>query len=205
MPTIDHKDQPAIVGAPKPLAAAQVETKSPTVDAATLQKAVELALKNLNAKRVEAAKPKEPDWATITEAEASNPAVYIPVIEHEIPEYMNIKLKDPEYAVVWASKDQRRIGQLQAEGYEFVKKEHMHPDFKIPLVFDSEGLYCYEDVIAMRVHKRILFGKRRRMLELSQRQLSNNRRPPSSRIKDTLDLFSIPSEPEVGSFYEPVL
>ena len=207
MPEITHKDQPSITATPKPITVpAPTESRvPPAVNAADLQRAVEVALKNLHAKRVEAAQSVEPNWATMTEADASNLAVYIPTVDHEIPEYMNIKLKDPEYMVVWASKDQRRVGQLQAEGYELLKKEHMHPDFKVPLLFDSEGLYRYEDVIAMRVHKRILLGKRRRMLELSQKQLSNNRRPPSSRIKDTLDLFDIPTQPEAGTFYEPVI
>ena len=197
---INHTSGAAVAAAPKP----QAESKAP-VSQQELQKAVEIALKNLRTERVEAAKPKEPDWATLSEAEASNMTVYVPVIDHEIPQYMDIKLKDPEYVAVWPNRDQRRIGQLQAEGYELLKPEHLHPDFKIPLKFNSEGMYCYEDVVAMRVHKRILFGKRRRMLELSQRQLSNNRRPPSSRIKDTLNLYEIPLRPEAGEFYDPVL
>lgn len=115
----------------------------------------------------------EPDWTTLTESEAldlSSP-IYIPVIEHDVPAYMDIRLEDAEYDVVWASQDQRRIGQLQAEGYEFLRREHISKSFKLPLKFDSEGLYKYQDTVAMRVHKRILYGKRRKVVETSYRQL----------------------------------
>ena len=198
MPEITHTTQSPTAVATKPVT-------PPGVSATDLQKAVETALKNLQAKRAEAAKPVEPNWATVTEADVANFAINIPIHDHEIPAYMDIQLKDPEYMVVWAAQDQRRISQLQAEGYEFLKPEHMHPDFKVPLKFNSEGIYHYEDVIAMRVHKRILLGKRRKMLELSTSQLKNNRRPPSSRMKDTLELFEVPTKPEVGDFYEPVV
>ena len=141
-----------------------------------------LAKKKLERKA--AVEPKEPDWSKITEAEAYEPNVYIPVIEHEIPDYMNILLKDSEYEAVWASRDQRRLGQLLAEGYEFIKPEHMATGFKLPLRFDSEKMYIYQDVVAMRVHKRILYGKRRRALEISLGQL--RRRGADSKIKAKL-------------------
>lgn len=137
-------------------------------------------------RRAEAAKaasaPKKIDWATVTEEDIANPAVFIPVIDHDIPDYMNIKLKDNEYVPVWASKDRRRLGQLLAEGYEVLKAEHVHPSFKLPLRFESDGTYTYLDVICMRVHKSIIFSKRRKALEISQKQLRNTNRPP--RVKD---------------------
>ena len=188
MPEINHK----------------IESPISTPSGADLEKQIKAILAKTAQERVEAAQPKEPDWATLTERDACNPAIYIPVIDHAIPDYMNMKLKDPEYEVVWANKDQRRVGQLQAEGYELLKKDHVHPSFKLPLLFNSEGLYEYQDVIAMRVHKRILYGKRRRGLDLSQQQLRNNRRPPSTRIKDTFDLSGTPS-PEFGTFYDPMV
>jgi hypothetical protein len=191
MPEINHKDVAAALnGSP--------------VSAAALEEAIKRVLAKGKQERIEAAQPKEPNWATMTEQDAYKASTYIPTVEHEVPDYMNIKLKDPEYEVVWASKDQRRIGQLMAEGYEFLIAEHVHPNFKLPLVFDSDKHYCYVDVIALRVHKRILYGKRRAGLELSQRQLGNNRRPPAARVSGTFDLQEVPMNPEVGSFYDPV-
>ncbi len=117
----------------------------------------------------------------MTEQQAMNPATYIPVIEHDIPDYMNIKLKDTEYEPVWASRDQRRLGQLLAKGYEFITPEMMADNFKVPLLFDSERHYVYSDVIAMRVHKRILYGKRRKAAEISLKQLKNKNRIPKTK------------------------
>jgi hypothetical protein len=103
---------------------------------------------------------------------------------------MNMKLKDQAYEVVWASKDQRRLGQLKAEGYEMLREEHVDPHFKLPLQFNSEGFYEYVDVVAMRVHKRILYGKRRKTLDISLRQLKNTNRIPQQRLKGTYELSS---------------
>jgi len=196
--------------ATKPVSAAAVvetlKTTSPKIDNLTqdaLEAAVNEALAKVAKKRQEAAKPKEPDWSTLTEAEAMSAATYIPVIEHDIPDYMNMKLKDAEYMCVWASRDQRRIGQLQAEGYEFLKKEHVHPDFKLPLLFDSEGLYTYADVVCMRVHKRIVYGKRKKALQISLNQLANRNRPPRVKIEGTFELTP-GTTPEVGQFYETI-
>lgn len=155
-----------------------------SISAEELEAQIEQILKRKKAAHIEAQKPKEPDWATLTEQDAYRQDVYIPVIDHEIPDYMNIKLKDTEYDVVWANRDQRRLGQLLAEGYELLKPEHLHSDFKHPLEFSSEGLYIYQDVIALRVHKRILWGKRRRALEISQQQLKT--RGADARIKAKL-------------------
>lgn len=188
MPEINHKEQPSI----PPMATAQPKQASTFdvakafsgagIDADTLEQKIKEVLAKNKAERVAAAKPEEPDWAAMTEQDAMNPAQYIPVIEHDIPDYMNIKLADSEYEVVWSNRDQRRVGQLMAEGYELLKKEHVAKDFSLPLLFNSEGLYVYQDVIALRVHKRILYSKRRRALDITKNQLKNTSKPPKSRF-----------------------
>jgi hypothetical protein len=188
------------------LAKAVADSKVPLSD---IEKIVNDVLNKNKTVRQEAAKPKEPNWSTLTEAQAYNPAVYIPVFEHDIPDYMNMKLKDTEYEPVWASRDQRRLGQLLAEGYELLKHEHVAESFKIPLTFNSEGSYIYQDVICLRVHKRILFGKRRRALEISQQQLK--RRGADAQIKAKLAQI-IEGDPDLewmfskgSGFYEPTV
>lgn len=150
----------------------------------------------------------EPDWASVSERQAldiSN-SLSIPVIEHEVPAYMDIRLADPEYLSVWANRDQRRLGQLLAEGYEFLRKEHLASDFPLPLKFDSEGMYIYQDVVAMRVHKRILFGKRRRVVEQSYAQLKGPQALAKSKLSKVISNDSHLQEAfEEGSlgYYEP--
>jgi len=139
--------------------------------------------------KIAAAKPPEPDWATLDEVQATNLNLpfNVEVIEHEVPAYMDIRLKDPEYVAVWANRDQRRLGELFAQGYEILKSEHIDSDFKLPLRFDSENCYTYMDVIALRVHKRILFAKRRRVVEKSVYQLRALQAVAKSKVQDKMD------------------
>jgi len=200
MPVIDHKNQPSISAPTTSEAAKAISTAvlDPTVSSDKLEAAVEAVLRKNQKAAFEAAQPKEPDWASLTEQEAYAADVYIPTVEHELPSYMDLKIKDPAYEVVWASKDQRRIGQLQAQGYELLRAEDLHPDFKVPLLFNSEGLYEYMDVVAFKVHKRILYGKRKKALQVSLNQLANRNRPPRVRMKDSYDL-SAPYAPFPGA------
>jgi hypothetical protein len=177
-PTLPVASAPAAEDLPNP-----VEKAEPTdfdvlkamsgagVTSEQLEKAIHAVLDARKEKVLDGFKAKEPDYATLSEKDIYGAGIYIPVVEHEIPEYMAIQLKDPEYVPVWASKDQRRLGQLLAEGYEFIKPEHIHPNFLCPLKFDSEGMYRYVDVIAMRVHKRIRFAKLRAIALRSAQQL----------------------------------
>lgn len=192
MPELNHKDTNATVT--KIAQAVSAEG----VKADNLEAKIMEVLQKRQAERQAAAKPQEPDWAQLSEADAYKPDVYIPMIDHDIPDYLNIKLKDQEYLPVWANKDQRRLGALLAEGYEILKKEHVHPDFQVPLVWSSEGTYEYSDTICMRVHKRIILSKRRKAFEISMRQLSTVSKPPRSRFTPDDD---IQLDPGMG-FYE---
>jgi hypothetical protein len=195
MPEINHKDPTATAATVTKVAQAIVSEgiKSDDLEAKILE-----VLNRKKQEREKAAQPKEPDWAQLTEADAYRSDVYIPVLDHDIPDYMNMKLKDQEYVVVWANKDQRRLGALLAEGYEILKKEHVHPDFKVPLIWSSDGAYEYADTVCMRVHKRIILSKRRKAFEISMKQLATVNKVPRSRF--TVD-DDIQLDPGMG-FYE---
>lgn len=194
MPEINHKPATPSVGQ---------NVTATAVPPSDLEKQIESILAKRRAEVKATPQAQEPDWSKLTEKDVYSNAVHIPVVEHDIPDYMNIKLKDAEYEVVWASRDQRRLGQLFAEGYEFLKPEHIHPEFKLPLVFNSEQYYEYLDVVALRVHKRILYGKRRRTFEISQRQLKNTNKLPQQRLKNSFELSSNELELDPGlSFYD---
>ncbi len=194
MPEINHKD-PATAATVTKVAQA---IASEGIKSEDLETKILEVLNRKKAEREKAAEPKEPNWAELSEADAYKADVYIPVLNHDIPDYMNMKLKDQEYVCVWANKDQRRLGALLAEGYEMLKKEHVHPEFKIPLMWSSEGTYEYADTVCMRVHKRIILSKRRKAFEISMRQLATVNKPPRSRF--TAD-DEIQLDPGMG-FYE---
>src|SRR5215472_38793 len=100
------------------------------VDSATLEDIIKRVLDKRKEERIEEFIPKEPDYKALSEKDIFAPGIYIPVIEHDIP-----------------------------DGYQ------------PPLKFDSEGNYIYQDVICMRVHKRIRFAKIRKFYEMSRNQL----------------------------------
>lgn len=156
---------------------------------AEIRRVLGLKSKEDAAARAASIGPKEPDWALLTESEATDlrQDLNIPIIEHEVPSYMDVRLKDPEYVCVWANRDQRRMGELLAQGYEPLKQEHIAGDFKVPLKFDSDGMYCYMDVIALRVHKKTLFAKRRSIVEKSHYQLRALRALSEDKIKGKMD------------------
>jgi hypothetical protein len=199
MPEINHKDQPSIPAlTPQPSVAKAIADAGVTTS--DLEKQIAGIIAKRHAEAAKAATPKEPDWKTLTEAESYSPSVFIPVIDHDIPDYMNIKLKDTEYEPVWASRDQRRLGQLLAEGYEFITPDMMAPEFHVPLLFDSDKHYVYQDVIAMRVHKRIVYGKRRRALEISKSQLRNDHKIPKVKAQMESGDDEIMFEPGLSTY-----
>lgn len=213
MPETTQKQEPAQNTSPvpatapvvAPAAAAKVAAAIPGVTADELQAAIRKILAEGRQTLIAATQLKEPDWSKVTEKDLLNPAVFIPIVEHDIPDYMRIVLKDGEYEAVWANKDQRRIGQLKAEGYELLRREHIHPDFHLPLNFDSGGDYVYADVIALRVHKRILYGKRKKALEISMNQLKNKNRPPRTKIPNSFELADPVQLDPLEAFYEPAV
>lgn len=137
----------------------------------TLEDVIRGILDKRKAEKISELTPKEPDYRSLSEKDIYNAGIYIPVIQHDIPEYMYVELKDDEYIAIWVNRDQRRVGAVQAEGFEFVKAEHLKQGWIAPLKFDSEGLYVYQDVVCMRVHKRIRYAKLRKFYEMSKNQL----------------------------------
>ena len=182
--------------------------KASGIDPTVLEAELDRILKEKVEARKRAFDPKEPDYSSLKEEDYYNPDFYIPVITHDIPDYMHVKLKDTSYVPVWASLDQRRIGQLLAEGYEPLRKEHVAPGFALPLKFNSEGMYIYQDVVCLRVHKRIKVAKLRKIQEVSTGQLK--KAGADARIKSKL-VDAVLGDPYLESaflskglgFYEP--
>jgi hypothetical protein len=141
------------------------------VDPDTLEDVIKRVLDARKAEKIAEFIPKEPDYKTLKEGDLIRQDIYIPVIEHDIPDYMNVQLKDEEYVPIWVNRDQRQVGAKAAEGFEFLKREHLADNWIPPLKFDSEGMYVYQDVVCMRVHKRIRFAKLRKFYEISKNQL----------------------------------
>jgi hypothetical protein len=148
-----------------PKVVAPEETKAPSGAELMelLQKVARLEAK-VEAKPAAPAQTPAPeiDWSRVTEREVADLNFPIPVIEHELPEYMTVYLKDNSYIAKWSHITQRRIGRLLAEGYEYVTPEDWDQNFPQILKFDSEGHLTFDDVVAVKIHKSRFYGKIRR-------------------------------------------
>ena len=140
--------------APKPVSAA-----APTPDlqklmqeVLDLKKAVEAKDKQ-RAQAIANAKPPEIDWSKIEEKDIIDLSIDIPVIEQEIPSYLDVKLLDKNYISRWINTVPQRLGVCLAEGYSYVTKEDMDPRYPIFLAFDTSGHYSCGDVVALKILK----------------------------------------------------
>jgi hypothetical protein len=170
---IDEQRAAISAGIPPAPNAADIASamSSSGISSETLEDVIKKILDKRKTEKIAELAPKEPDYSTLSERDILRQDIYIPVIEHDIPEYMNIQLKDTEYIPIWVNRDQRQLGAKMAEGFEFLKKEHLPDNYQPPLKFDSEGLYIYQDVVCMRVHKRIRYAKLRKFYDISKNQL----------------------------------
>ena len=114
------------------------------------------------------------DWAKVTENQIFDLNFYIPVIEHELPEYMTVHLKDNNYVPRWANRSPRRLGPMMASGYEYVKSEHWDSNYPQILSFDGEGHLVMDDVVLLRVHKSRYYSALRRTHQKSTQLSAKN-------------------------------
>lgn len=148
--------------APEPVSTVQSTTKQ-TQDQVSpemlklMQDVLDLK-KKIETKDAEAAKKAAKsipviDWTKITEKDITDLSIDIPVIEQEVPSYMDVHLIDKNYIPRWVNIMPQRIGVCMAEGYSYIKKEHMDPNYPILLQFDTSGNYSCGDVVCLRILK----------------------------------------------------
>jgi hypothetical protein len=162
MATQDTTKAPASTS-PTP-AATPVSTAAPTAEQllGMMQKIQELEAAQAVAKAVPAKTAgtdyvtPQIDWAKVSENDVYSLDFPIPVIEHELPDYMDIHLKSQEYVARWTHKLSRHLGTRLAMGYSYVEPEDWDPNFPLVLQFTEGKLFC-EDVVALKIHKSIYF------------------------------------------------
>lgn len=110
----------------------------------------------------QALKSTEIDWSKVNEDSVADLDFPIPVIEHEMPDYMTIHLKDNNYVAKWIHQLPSHLGTMLASGYEWITESDWDPNFPKVLGFNSEGHLTYEDVVGLKVHKSRYLGKLRR-------------------------------------------
>jgi hypothetical protein len=107
---------------------------------AGLQKLVnEKASKTEVVTKAEIASPPEPeiDWTKVEEKDIFDLTIPIPAIEQEVPDYLNMHVKDKMYVTRWIHLLRERLGPCLAAGYSYVTKDELDDRYPLSLEPDS--------------------------------------------------------------------
>lgn len=99
------------------------------------------------------------DFSTLQEKDIFDLRVPIEAISHEIPEFLTVKLLDPNYVPRWIQTNSRRLGQAHAEGWLYVTEEDLAEELKVEVADDVSGHYLYADVVLMKLSKAKLYSR----------------------------------------------
>jgi hypothetical protein len=98
------------------------------------------------------------DWNKIQEKDIFDLNVNIDTINHDMPDYMLIIPKDSNYVLRWVHKLPRRLGPMKAKGFQFAKAEDIEGDLNIALEVNANGQIQFDDVLLMKIEKRLYYG-----------------------------------------------
>lgn len=118
-------------------------------------------------------KPVDLDFTKISESDVYDLTVPILAIDHGVPDYLNVELKDKNYTSRWVHKTPRRLGPMKAMGWTPVSKEDIENIEALKDTMDENGFFRYDDVILMKIPKMKYFGLLRRNYERTRNQVSS--------------------------------
>lgn len=112
---------------------------------------------------IDFSKISENDIYTVS-SETGSFEVPIEAIDHELPEYLKVDLKDQSYSARWIHKTARRLGPMLASGWTYVSLEDLESDSAVRLkdTIDENGHIKFDDVILCKCPKVKYFGQLRR-------------------------------------------
>jgi hypothetical protein len=141
---------------------------------AALEDAIRTLKAGQNGVRMRSApvKPAPLDFTKLTESDVFDLDIPIEAVDHSVPEYLIVNLKDKNYVARWVHKAPRRLGPMKANGWTFITKEDLEDETIIEFAMDENGLYRYDDVIAMKCQKQKYFGQLRKNHERALAQVN---------------------------------
>lgn len=119
-------------------------------------------------------KPAPIDFSKLTEDAVYDLEIPIEAVEHELPDWLTIDLKDKNYTARWIHKTPRRLGPMLAQGWTYVEPEDLDPKSPLTkkLTTDVNGHFSYDDVVACKLTKAKYFGQLRRNHERALMQVN---------------------------------
>jgi hypothetical protein len=99
------------------------------------------------------------EFGNLKESDIYDFNVPIKAIDHQLPDFLDIKLKDPNMVARWINLDPRRMGQAIAEGWSYIGKDDLAQPLKVQVNNSADGHYVYADVVAMKLTKEKVYGR----------------------------------------------
>lgn len=101
------------------------------------------------------------DFENLQESSIFDVNVPIQAIDHQIPEFLNIKLKDSNFSPRWVQTSSKNLGQKRAQGWQYITKEDLEEELKVEIEADAQGHFIYIDAVAMKIPKKKLYTQLR--------------------------------------------
>lgn len=99
------------------------------------------------------------DFSNLSEASIYDMSIPIQAISHEIPDFLNVKLRDKNFEARWIQTNSRRLGQAIAEGFTYITKEELAENLQVHVTPDASGHFVYADVVLMKLPKEKLYAR----------------------------------------------
>jgi hypothetical protein len=132
------------------------------------------------------------DYSKLDEKDIFNLDIPIEVIDHDMPDYVKVELKDTSYVARWVNKNPRRLGPMKARGWDFVKPEDLATKLKIDLNVDENNQFRFDDVILMKCEKARYFGMLRANHERALLQVNAKEAHKVAKTRVQNDLATTP-------------
>lgn len=138
---------------------------------------VMVATQQLNAQKQEPTKDRYiTDFSNIGEESIFDLSVPIKVIDHTMPDFLDVKLKDKNFVARWIHTGQRRMGQARAQGWTYVTREDLETDLLVEITTDVAGHFIYTDVVLMKLTKNKYYGALRANFQRALNMAGNSNR-----------------------------
>lgn len=102
--------------------------------------------------------PKAIDWTKMSEKDVFDMSVPIQLVDHQMPDYMKVALKDSNFVPRWVQKLDRRLGPMKAKGFNFVREDEIDGELNIAIQVNADGIFQHDDVFLMKIEKRLYYG-----------------------------------------------
>jgi len=101
------------------------------------------------------------DFSTLQESSVFDLNTPIQAVDHQIPEFLDIKLIDPNFSPRWIQTSSKNLGQKRSQGWQYISKEDLAEDLKVEIEADASGHFVYIDTVAMKIPKKKLYQQLR--------------------------------------------